>query len=107
MTEHHLKYLLEDTFDVRAKWYFIGLCLNLPSSTLDAMKGDINENYTEILKQWLKTGEASMKKFIEALESHTVEERARASRLRQKYASKAVVQHGNHPVCVNTYFGCI
>ena len=72
----------------------------LPSSTLDAMRGDINENYTEVLKQWLKTGEASMKKLSEALESHTVEEKARASRLRQKYASKAVVQHGNHcPVC--------
>ena len=57
LTEHHLKYLLEDTFDVQTKWYFIGLCLGLPSSTLDAMRGEINENYTEVLKQWLKIGE--------------------------------------------------
>ena len=97
LTEHHLKYLLEDTFDVRNKWYFVGLCLNLPPSSLDAIMKDWNtteERYTEVLKQWLRKGGATMKKLIDALASRTVEENTLVSRLRKKYANKVASQAG-------------
>ena len=92
-----MKYLLEDTFDARAKWYFIGLYLNLPSSTLDTMKKDMNtseESYTEVLKQWLQRGEATAKKLVDALESKTVNESSLVARLRQKYAKRIAAQKG-------------
>ena len=97
LTEHNLKYLLEDTFDARAKWYFIGLSLDLPLSTLDAMREDMDtsqERYTEVIKQWLKTGEATMRKLIDALESKTVKENRLASHLRKKYAKRMAPQNG-------------
>ena len=97
MTEHHLKYLLEDTFDAQAKWYFIGLCLNLPPSSLDAMREYLNtpeERYAEVLKQWLKRGEATMKKLIEALESKSVKEGNIVSQLQKKYAKRITAQKG-------------
>ena len=98
MTEHHLQYLLQDTIDARAKWYYIGLCLDLPPPTLDAMREDMDtaqERYTEVIKQWLKTEEATMRKLIEALESKTVNENRLASSLRKKYAKRTVPQNGN------------
>ena len=95
MTEHHLKYLLKDTIDARSKWYYIGLCLNLPSTTLDSIREDMDtakDSYTEVLKHWLKTGEATMQKLIEALEDKTVQEKRLASVLREKYAKRTVLK---------------
>ena len=96
LTEHHLQYLLQDTIDARAKWYYIGLCLGLPPSTLDAMREDMDtttDRYTAVIKQWLKTEEATMKKLIEALESKTVKENSLASSLRKKYAKRIAPQN--------------
>ena len=41
-SEHHLKYLLEDTVDAQTKWYYIGLCLGLPPPKLGAMREDMD-----------------------------------------------------------------
>ena len=95
LTERHLKYLLEDTIDAQTMWYYIGLCLNLPSQTLEAMREDMNtsqQKYTEVLRQWLKTGEATMRKLTDALKSKTVKENRLASHLRKKYASRIAPQ---------------
>ena len=97
LTEHHLQYLLQDTIDARAKWYYIGLCLDLPPPTLDAMREDMDTaigRYTEVIKQWLKTKEATMRKLIEALESKTVAENRLASHLQKKYANRVAPQNG-------------
>ena len=97
LTEHHLRYLLEDTFDARAKWYYIGLCLDLPLSTLEAMREDMNtaqERYTEVIKQWLKTGKATMRKLIDALKSKTVSENRLVSHLQKKYAKRIASKTG-------------
>ena len=97
LTEHHLKYLLEDTFDAQVKWYYIGLCLDLPPPKLDAMREDMNssqERYTEVIKQWLKTGEATMRKLIDALESKTVSENRIVLHLRKKYAKRITSKTG-------------
>ena len=93
LTEHHLQYLLQDTIDAQVKWYYIGLCLGLPPPRLDAMREQ--ERYTEVIKQWLKTGEATMRKLIDALESKTVNENRLASHLRKKYAKRITPQNGH------------
>ena len=97
LTEHHLRYLLEDTFDAQIKWYYIGLCLDLPPPRLDAMREDMNtshERYTEVIKQWLKTGEATMRKLIDALGSKIVGENRLASHLRKKYTNRIASKTG-------------
>ena len=97
LTEQHLRYLLEDTIDAQAMWYCIGLCLGLPLSTLDAIREDMDsttERYIGVLKHWLKTSEATMKKLSEALESNVVNEKGLALRLRKKYANKIAPQNG-------------
>ena len=52
------------------------------------------ERYTEVLKQWLKRGGATMKKLIDALASRTVEKNTLVSRLQKKYATKVASQTG-------------
>ena len=52
------------------------------------------ERYTEVLKQWLRKGGATMKKLIDALASRTVEENTLVSRLQKKYANKVASQTG-------------
>ena len=92
LTQHHLKYLLEDTFDSQTKWRFIGLYLGLPPPTLDAIgkKFDSSdEQYAEVLQKWLQSGVTpTMRKLIEALESNTVKENNIATQLRSKYTMK-------------------
>ena len=92
LTEHHLKYLLEDTIDAETKWYFIGLYLGLTPATLDAIGQNFkmcNEQYKEVLYKWLQSRVTpTMRKLIEALESNTVKKESLATRLRTKYAKK-------------------
>ena len=91
MTEYHLKYLLEDTFDAQTKWRFIGLYLGLTPPMLSAIKANnpsSEEWYTEVLTRWINMGSATLKKLIHALEANTVQENGVARRLRLKYATK-------------------
>ena len=97
LAEQHLRYLLQDTIDAQVKWYCIGLFLGLPPSILDAIREDMDtttERYIGVLKHWLKTGEATMKKLSEALESNVVNEKGLASCLRKKYANRIAPQNG-------------
>lgn len=99
LTEHHLKYLLEDTFDAHIKWFFIGLYLGLTHSTLSAIKASTalsEEQYTEMLSRWINVGSATVKKLINALEANTVQMNGIAMRLRQKYEKRAQ-QEGIYP----------
>ena len=98
LTQHHLKYLLEDTIDAQTKWKFIGLYLGLPPPTLTAIGRDFDssdEQYTEVLYKWLQSGVTpTMRKLIEALESNTVKENNLATRLRSKYVARRSSQQG-------------
>ena len=92
LTQHHLKYLLEDTFDAQTKWRFIGLYLGLPPPTLAALGkrfDSFDEQYAEVLQKWLQSEVTpTMRKLIEALESNTVKENNIATQLRSKYTMK-------------------
>ena len=98
LTQHHLKYLLEDTIDAQTKWYFIGLYLGLSPPTLTAIGRDFkmcHEQYTEVLHQWLQSGVTpTMRKLIEALESNIVKENNLAAKLRSKYVARRSSQQG-------------
>ena len=97
LTEHHLKYLLEDTFDAQTKWYFIGLHLDLTHSLLSAIKANnlsSEEQYTEMLLRWISGGTATVKKLVDALGANTVQMHGIAERLQEKYAKKATLQEG-------------
>ena len=97
LTEHHLKYLLEDTFDAQTKWRFIGLHLGLTNSMLSAIKSNnpsFEEQYTEMLSRWISGGSATVKRLIEALEANTVKMNGIAERLQEKYAKRAAPQEG-------------
>ena len=97
LTEHHLQYLLEDTFDAQTKWRFIGLCLGLTNSMLSAIKSNnpsSEEQYTEMLSRWINGGRATVKRLIDALEAKTVQMNGIAERLQEKYAERATPEEG-------------
>lgn len=79
-----LKHLLEDLFEVRAKWYNLGLQLGVPAGTLDSVRSaDDGASLREMLKWWLRQGEppATGLVLVNALSSHTVGEGLLAGQL--------------------------
>ena len=97
MTQHHLRYLLEDTFDAHTKWRFIGLFLGLTQPTLSAIKinnPSSEEQYTEMLSRWINGGTATLKRLIDALQANTVQMNGIAKRLQENYAERATPQEG-------------
>ena len=104
LTEHHLKYLLEDTFDAQAKWYLIGLRLDLTDLMLSAIKANNSsseEQYTEMLLQWINEGTATIKGLIDALEDNTVQMKHIANKLREKYPIATMPQEGKTGINVH------
>ena len=66
-----LKWLVEELYPVQSKWYDLGLQLEIPPGSLDAIKKDNPETSTafrEMLKQWLTGKEPSLEKLSEALQ---------------------------------------
>ena len=92
--------MYKDTFPARAKWYNIGLCLKLTSSTLDAIAIDFQtceDKHRESLKKWLKRGRPipKMMKLIKALKNKTVHESRLAHQLEVKYPKREKIPEGN------------
>ena len=98
LTERHLIYLLEDTIDAQTKWYYIGLHLDIPPPTLEAIGNDCktsHEQFIKVLQKWLQGGDTpTMRKMIEALESKLVQEKNLAMQLRSKYENKMTSEQG-------------
>ena len=99
MTQHHLRYLLEETFDAHTKWRFIGLFLGITQPRLSAIKinnSSSEEQYTEMLSQWISGGTATLKRLIDALQANAVQMNDIAKRLQEKYAERVTPQEGRH-----------
>ena len=97
MTQHHLRYLVEDTFDAHTKWRFIGLFLGLTQPSLSAIKinnHSSEEQYTEMLSRWIDEGTATVKSLIDALGANAVQMSGIAKRLQEKYAERVTPQKG-------------
>lgn len=91
--------MYEATFSARTKWYNIGLCLKLTSSTLDAIAVDYRtceEQHRESLKEWLKKGHPTprMVKLINALKNKIVRENRLARKLETKYPKREKSEKG-------------
>ena len=89
---NHLRVIMEELNDVRAKWNNIGLQLGISVGTLDAIKKQCNDHsdcLRETLTTWLKRypPPATWGYIIAALRSSTVDETKLASDLEQKYYS--------------------
>ena len=89
---NHLRVIMEELNDVRAKWNNIGLQLGVSVGTLDAIKKQCNDHsdcLRETLTTWLKRypPPPTWGYIIAALRSSTVDETKLASDLEQKYYS--------------------
>ena len=87
---HHLGIVLEELYPARAKWYFIGMELGLPISTLNSIEKPHSTDKVclcELLQYWLKgiTPHPSLVALIKALRSSGVEEYCLAQKLAQQY----------------------
>ena len=83
-----LKVVLKEVFEVRAKWWTLGLELYLTTDTLD----DIQQRYSEpedqlerVLIKWLKRGSATWQQLVVALSSDFLDESRFAEKLKEKY----------------------
>ena len=77
LNENDLNVVYESVFYARAKWYNIGLKLNIPCSDLEVYRNlRPDDALRDILRYWLRrTNPApTMNKLIEALRSPTVVE---------------------------------
>ena len=81
-------------FDVRPKWYNIGLVLKVPVPTLQNIQqsgvefSSFDDKLNETLRIWLSTASSSMhtwQKIVDALNSPLVGESRLASRIKEEY----------------------
>lgn len=77
LSRHDLKWLVEMLSDVQAKWYIIGVQLDLPSGDLDAINKDnlaTSMALTSMLKLWLAGANPSVDVLSKALQTKIVAE---------------------------------
>ena len=77
LSRHDLIWLVEMLSDVQAKWYIIGVQLNLPSGDLDAINKDnlaTSMALTSMLKLWLAGANPSVDVLSKALQTKIVAE---------------------------------
>ena len=78
-TVKHLNHVLNLTWAARAKWYHIGLGLELTPGDLDSIRSshdDVDTRYTETIKKWLIRGKnTDCKSLSDALRQPTVDHR--------------------------------
>jgi len=92
---HHLSIVLEELYPARAKWYFIGIELGIPISTLNSIDkphSTDKDHLCQLLQCWLKgiTPHPSLVALIKALRCSGVEEYCLAQKLAQQYCPQLV-----------------
>ena len=85
-----LNTVLEELYEARTKWYFVGLKLKVPVDTLDSIKtqsDDPNECLLQALKHWLKMVDPkpTWQALVDALRGRLVEEHQLANSIEEKY----------------------
>ena len=98
-----LSVLLEELFDVKRKWYNIGLQLKVPDTKLDEIestsKDDIEVALRRVLQEWLKQLEPrpTWGSLVRALRSRTVSEHDLAANLEGRYVASASARTESAP----------
>lgn len=84
-----LKVVLEEVYDVSAKWYILGIMLGIPISILDAIQSQFSDPRScllEIIQAWLRSfNSPTWGTLIDALRRSAVGEHRLAEELRKKY----------------------
>ena len=83
-----LRVVYKELYQVRAKWRRIGIELNLPPGTLDAIelvKTDPDYWLEKVLTEWLNKETATWRELVDALKSVPVGETKLAKQLEEKY----------------------
>jgi len=87
----NLAKVFNEIFPCRAKWYNLGLQLQVDVGTLDCFKaqyGDPGDQLREVARMWLTTSDnPTWQAMVEALKSPVIEEARLAKELQQKYYS--------------------
>ena len=98
LSDRDIRLVRREIYEVRAKWYDIGIELEVPTGTLKSIKSMYDspaECLVEMLDTWLKQVDPkpSWRLLISALEQPTVGEERLAERLKHKhYPSKKGIQ---------------
>ena len=82
--------VLEELHEACTKWYYIGLTLKVPASTLDGIEAQSNDPkkcLLRVIQHWLKTVDPkpTWQALADALRSRLVEEHQLASSIEEKY----------------------
>ena len=81
-----LKKVRDELHDIRAKWYDIGLSLDVPAEILETITSDDqNTCLRQVLVTWLKSGKATWLALCQALRHRTVGQVELAATLQAKY----------------------
>ncbi|CAI8026167.1 hypothetical protein GBAR_LOCUS15059 [Geodia barretti] len=104
LVDRDLLTVMEQMWEAREKWYYIGLYFEIPPSQLDVIKSeskdDIDEMFTKMIKQWLQVGHCcNWKTVYDALKSPTVSKESTAEKLSEWFIKgrkrKATSQDGS------------
>jgi len=72
-------------YDIRAKWFLLGVELNVSDGTLNAIPERCNRDSDQylyrMLSEWLKSGEATEDQLVKALRERTINEKRLADGL--------------------------
>ena len=95
---HHLGIVLEELYPARAKWYFIGMELEIPISTLNSIDKPHSTDkdcLCKLLQCWLKgvAPRPSLVALIKALRDSGVDEYCLAQKLAQQYHPQLMDTH--------------
>lgn len=78
--------VLDELYDIRDKWYNLGLRLNVPTEKLESLTShDQDSCFRQVLVDWLKSGKATWWTLCEALSHRTVGQEGLAKLLQAKY----------------------
>ena len=97
-----LPLVLDELYDVRKKWYEIGLQLSVPVQDLESIlsehKNEQNVCLRLVLIIWLKSGKANWSTMCSVLTNCTIGEKVLADELRKKYHTNQPTLHsqGTH-----------
>ncbi len=94
----NLREVNDALLDIISKWYLLGLQLDIHPGALDAIEEkclkDPSKCLLEVLKDWLKSGEASWVQLISVLGDRALGETSLARKLKFKYCSGKKVNWG-------------
>lgn len=83
-----LSTVLDELYDIRDKWYFLGLQLKVAPEKLESLTShDQDSCFCQVLVDWLKSGVATWLALCEALSHKTVGHNETAIKLQTKYSA--------------------